>query len=135
MTVGRPTEFDENTISRAHEYIAQAHDYLGEDGKWHVNLPKIEGLALHLGISRQCLYEWKAKHEVFGDIVERVSIMQAERVINGAMEGKYNPSISKLLLTKHGYRDAQDVTSDDKPLPTPIYGGKSVHDSGHDSDK
>ena len=36
------------------------------------------------------------------------------------------PTIAKVLLTKHGYREGIDQTTNDKDLPTPILGGVSV---------
>lgn len=84
-----------------------------------VKLPKAEGLALYLGVSRSRLYEWAGLYPEFQDILERINQIQADRVINEALAGNYNPLIAKLLLGKHGYREKTetDLTSGGKPLP------------------
>ena len=50
---------------------------------------------------------------------------QADRLLNNGLSGNYNPTIAKVMLTKHGYREGIDNTTNDKDLPAPIYGGKS----------
>lgn len=54
--------------------------------------------------------------------MERLGSEQEERLINNGLGGQYNPTIAKVLLTKHGYTDKVDVTSKDEKLPTPIFG-------------
>ncbi|MFD4554424.1 terminase small subunit [Streptomyces sp. NPDC058469] len=71
----------------------------------HVKLPSIEGLALYLHIRRSTVYDWQKAHSEFSDIVEEILTTQAERLLNGGASGRYNHSISKLILTKHGYVD------------------------------
>ena len=41
-------------------------------------------------------------------------------LIAKGLKGEFNASITKLMLTKHGYTDKQDVTTGGKELPTPI---------------
>ena len=36
------------------------------------------------------------------------------------LQGSYNPTIAKVLLTKHGYREGTDITTNDKDLPMPL---------------
>ena len=40
--------------------------------------------------------------------------------------------LAKMLPKKYG--EKLDLTTDGEKLPAPIYGGKSVHDTGHNSD-
>jgi len=86
-----------------------------ENGKstYNVNIPKAEGLALHLGVNRSTLYEWAENHQAFSDILDEINALQSNRVINNALAGNYNATIAKLLLGKHGYKEQseQDVTS------------------------
>ena len=48
---------------------------------------------------------------------------QERSLVRGGLEGKYNPAITKMMLTKHGYSDKveQDLTSSDGSMsPTRI---------------
>lgn len=121
---GRPTEYTEELLSNAREYLEKAEDEeeqqvigLSAKGtelfknKLRVNLPSIEGLALHIGISRETIYQWEKDPEKpeFSDIIGRLRAKQAKALIDKGLSGDYNPTIAKVLLTKHGYRDAVDT--------------------------
>lgn len=121
---GRPSKYKgKETIALAEEYIKECEDEIvnviessnsktGRERfvtKIKVNLPKAEGLALKLDVSRDTLYEWAGEHKKFSDILERVNQLQANRVIDRSLSGDYNPTIAKLLLGKHGYHDKQEV--------------------------
>ena len=58
-------------------------------------------------------------HE-FSAIIEQLQAEQEDRLINNGLSGNYNPTIAKVLLTKHGYREGVDQTTNDKDLPTPV---------------
>lgn len=120
-TAGAPTKYEGiKTLKKAEQYIKNCVDKFllkkSKKGRFVVKLPKAEGLALHLGVSRDCLYKWAEQHKEFLYILERINQIQADRVINEALAGNYNPLIAKLLLGKHGYKDRSDLTSDDKPI-------------------
>lgn len=140
MTAGRPTLYGPEILERAEGYLQYAQDEWEtferpqiKDGavidsldvRKKVKLPSIEGLAVYLDVTRECLYEWAKVHEEFSYILEKVKALQAETLINKGLSGDYNPTIAKLILTKHGYTDKQDITSDGKALPTPILNGLS----------
>lgn len=132
---GRPTKYTENILKLAYKYIEGCNDEIAEilesenektgrtrfTQKLVVKLPKAEGLALCLNVSRDTLYEWAKQYPKFSDILERINQIQADRVINEALAGNYNPLIAKLLLGKHGYKDQSDITSGGESLfkPTP----------------
>jgi len=78
-----------------------------------VTLPSIAGLAIFMGISRDTVYDWKGKYPDFSDIIEELLTMQERFLVEGGVSGSYNPMISKLILTKHGYADKQEVTGAD----------------------
>lgn len=96
-------------LNKTFEYIAQAHDTFDDHGKLRVRLPKIESLALYLGVNKDTLYEWAKHHVEFSDALQRIREMQAERLIDRALEGTYNHVISKLLLHNHGYSDKTET--------------------------
>jgi hypothetical protein len=97
------------------ELVEQARAYL-DDTKTFVStmLPTIEGLSLDLHISRDTIYEWeKLDTELgkeFSDIVDELRAAQGQKLIQNSLQGRYNPSISKLILSgKHGYVEKTEV--------------------------
>jgi hypothetical protein len=117
--MARPSIISEAIIKKAEKYLKKANDTRSS-----VNLPTVEGLCLAIGISKQCAYEWQSKagamqgkdlSEVdqmelklyfrFNDLLGVLHQKQCERLINKGLAGKYNSSIVKLLLGKHGYKD------------------------------
>ena len=126
MTTGRPPEYNADVIAKGvTKYVA--------DCKKHNYLPTIEGLAVHLCVHRSTLYEWSDPksphfHEEFSDIFEQLKAAQASQLIQNGLIGTYNSTMAKLMLTKHGYIDKQDLTTNGKELPTPILGGISKTD-------
>lgn len=121
MALGRPTDYSENIIQATQDYINQCVDtteqvVIGESEKFTsykektiVNLPCIEGLAVHLGVHRDTIYEWEKIHKEFSDTLHTLRSIQAQRLINMGLGGNYNPMIAKLILTKHGYADKQEL--------------------------
>lgn len=121
--VGRPTTYSEEMLIKAREYIEQCQDVEVEEdletqghggapkrkNKAVVRLPTKGGLARYLGVSRDTLYEWSSAHDEFSDIMETLGAEQEDRLINNGLSGDYNPTIAKVLLTKHGYADKQEI--------------------------
>lgn len=143
MTIGRPTIFNESILAKTREYLDVCVD---EESEYHktrgarsdgyerlvkVNLPTIEGLALHLKVHRDTLYAWEKDYAEFSDMLEELRARQAETLINKALSGDYNSVIAKLILSKHGYKEerATDVTTSGKPIQImfdPIFASKNV---------
>jgi len=120
--MGRPIEYSEDILIKAKEYINSCVD---EEDEYHktrgdksdgyerlikVKLPTIEGLAVYLGIARHTVYDWQEKYPDFLRIIDELQAIQADRLINNGMSGDYNPTIAKVLLTKHGYREGQEIS-------------------------
>jgi hypothetical protein len=143
MSAGRPIEYSETILEQAQEYLDSCED---EEYDWTktsgdkstsyehritVKLPSIEGLARHLKVARSTIYEWESKYPEFSDILEDIRAEQAQRLIEKGLSGDYNSTISKLILTKHGYSDKSetDVTSGGKPIPILASMNVSTHDS------
>lgn len=134
MPGGRPIEYSADIITKAQEYLDSCSN---EEDEFHhtrglksdsfdrilrVKLPSIEGLAVHLKIARSTIYEWEQalaedgkslKYPEFSDIIEKLRAKQAEMLINNGISGDYNPVITKVLLTKHGYREGKEVSGPD----------------------
>lgn len=123
--VGRPTKYDEEILEKTREYIDDCEDVEADresDIKASVNLPTIEGLAYHLKINKDTIYTWRKEEgkEPFSELIEELLAKQAKQLVNNGLAGKYNPTIAKVLLTKHGYREGVDNTTNDKDLPGQI---------------
>ena len=117
MTTGRPSKLTDALIEQAGRYAAKDYRLQGEV------IPTIEGLAVFLNVSRSTIYKWKGENQEFSDILESLMSMQAKELFSNGLTGDFNPTITKLILTKHGYSDRveQDVTSSDGALaPTSI---------------
>ena len=119
--VGRPTKYNNKILKKAWTYIASCKDDEGIQKK--VKLPKAEGLAIYLDVSRDTLYEWASKHKEFSDILEAINQEQIERLINNGLSGFYNSTIAKLVLAKHGYKEETktDLTSGGEQIKTINY--------------
>ena len=115
----RPTEYSEEKLELARAYI---------DGGWEEQgdvVPQIAGLALAVGIHRDTVYQWAKDDDKaeFSDIFTRVMHSQERCLVNHGLRGTFNPAITKMMLTKHGYSDKQELdhTSSDKSMtPTRI---------------
>lgn len=99
MAGGRPTEYSQDILDKAREY----RDNLPEDEVIH----SIEGLALYIGITRSTIYDWRSQDDKkeFSDILEEILQKQGRSLVNKGLSGDYNPSIAKVILTKHNYRE------------------------------
>jgi hypothetical protein len=95
---GRPKELNNALIDKADEYLNGGYMAAEE-------VPTIAGLALYIDKRRSTVYEWVKENERFSDIVSKIMAKQERELLNGSLKGDYNSTISKLMLTKHGYSD------------------------------
>lgn len=72
-------------------------------------VPTLQGLAVHLCVSTSTIGVWAQEYSEFGDLVETLKNIQADKLINGGLSNRYNATIAKLLLARHGYRDSAEV--------------------------
>ncbi|HGJ5882038.1 DNA-packaging protein [Arsenophonus sp.] len=72
-------------------------------------IPSLAGLACYLGIARSTLYEYQKINLEFSDILEAILSLQENKLINKGLIGDFNASVTKLILTKHGYSDKQEI--------------------------
>jgi hypothetical protein len=117
--LGRPTDYSEEKLALARIYLEGGWEEQGDV------VPQIAGLALAMGVDRTTVYDW-AKHEDkidFSYIFTRVQAIQERGLINKGLSGDFNPAITKMMLTKHGYSDKQEIdhsSSDSTMSPTRI---------------
>lgn len=104
MTAGRPTLYSAEVLAKAKEYLEGG--YL-QGGKV---IPSRQGLALHLGVTRQTLDNWEKNPEYidFFGILDAINTTQHELLINSGLTGEFNSAIAKLALGKHGYSEKTD---------------------------
>ena len=95
--VGRPTKYSDDLQAQAEEYILSYED-LGE------LVPTIVGLAIHLDVTTKTIYNWATEEKPeFLRIFTRVEQLQHRTLVNGGLAGTFNPAITKMMMTKHGY--------------------------------
>lgn len=114
---GRPSKYNEETQAKAEEYLLTG--YLDNEGV----IPSVAGLACYLGVSRSTIQDWRKEHPDFNETIEAIDVKQEHIALNGGLSGKYNSTITKLVLANHGYSDRieQSHTSPDGTMtPTRI---------------
>ena len=116
ISMARPTKWNKDIEEKAQAYI--------DDYKLYGDMiPSIEGMAEHLGLARETLYDWaKQKDKGFSDILGRCMQVQAKTLVNNGLNNTFNSAITKLVLGKHGYHDSmkQDITSSDESMKPTI---------------
>lgn len=156
--MARPTKLTKELLEKAQDYSL---NWKMLDG---AVIPTIEGLSLHCNLARSTVYAWceiptefnvpanttpeqlpkwqkectklRQLHAEFSDIVENILLKQSRTLISHGLDGAFNASITKLILSgKHGYveKQATDLTTNGKDLPMPILGAASVHSDSGDS--
>lgn len=96
-SMARPTLYSQEILEKAQNYIQVYEKELGSI------IPSIAGLSLYLDTARSTLYEWRDKHEEFSDILERLMTLQERILIEKGLIREFNPTMTKMMLTKHGY--------------------------------
>lgn len=107
--VGRPSKYNEEAQELAEDYLLN----YSQDGDL---VPTLVGLALHLDVATNTIYNWANENNPeFLRVFTRLEQMQHRALVNGGLSGDYNPAITKMMMTKHGYSDKveQSHTSPD----------------------
>ena len=110
MTTGRPSKYTPELLERAREYVA-GYNELGD------LVPSVAGLAVEIGVTRETCHVWAndPEKDEFSNILKELAQKQERSLLNGGLAGAFNASITKMMLTKHGYSDRveNDHTSSD----------------------
>ena len=97
--------------------------------KIKVKLPTVEGFADFIGFTKPTLYNWAKNHKEVKKGISKIVSEQLIRLVDCGLEGTYNPTIAKLILSSnHGMRERSDVTTDDEPIPLLDYIAKKKSD-------
>ena len=100
--MARPTDYTEELLDNAYEYVSDCPDVV------HT----VVGLCLHIGIAKSTCYRWiEEGNQEFKDIVDTVADLQERNLLSNGLTNEFNASITKLLLTKHGYTDKVENTN------------------------
>jgi hypothetical protein len=101
MPGGRPTKYNDEILAKAKAYVDGGYLACGDV------IPQMAGLAIELSITRETIYDWcdDPDKKEFSDIVAKCLRAQERRLLNGSLTGDLNPTIAKLILTKHGYSE------------------------------
>lgn len=118
--MARPTDYTPELVEKAREYVEKHYTEhrFGEK----LSMPSIADLALELGVHRDTIYSWSKEHEEFSDITSRLMTLQEVTLSENGLTKRFDSGLTKLMLSKHGYRESSDITTDGKALPTPILG-------------
>ena len=101
--IGRPTKLNAELVKKAKEYM------LGGFSEMNSIVPSIAGLGCYLGINKSSIYEYKAQDSELGrefsDTLESIMLKQEVMLVDGGLGMTFNATITKLMLTNHGYSD------------------------------
>lgn len=102
---GRPTDYSEEKLALARMYLEGGWEEQGDV------VPQIAGLALAMGVDRSTVYDWAKQEDKmeFSHIFTRIQSLQERGLVNKGLSGDFNPAITKMMLTKHGYSDKQET--------------------------
>lgn len=99
---GRPTKYIPGAKVLLDAYLeacVDVYDITIRD--WRVNLPMVEGFALHLGVHRDTLNAWSRKYPEYKDAVELLKAHQFTRLINGGLASHYKSWLVVLMLKRN----------------------------------
>tara|TARA_R110000796_G_scaffold237928_1_gene358133 strand:+ start:547 stop:915 length:369 start_codon:yes stop_codon:yes gene_type:complete len=101
---GRPTSYSE-------EKLAIAIDYLENFNEFEDVVPTVAGLALALDVVKSTVYLWASleENEEFSDTLEKIQQAQEHRLVSKGLSGEFNSTITKLMLSNHGYSEKSMV--------------------------
>ena len=97
---GPPSKYNDEILKEAENYIENHADF-GDA------VPSVTGLARAIKIHKSTLYAWSQDEEKsqLSDMLEEILEEQERMLLSGGLLGDMNPTIVKLMLTKHGYSD------------------------------
>jgi len=104
MPASPPSKYTSGRLAKARAYLKK----LPEGDVVH----SIVGMAIAMGVCEETLFAWEKDPEKTEIIryLKEVRNLQKTELLNRGLSGSYNPTIAKLMLTKHGYSDKVDTT-------------------------
>lgn len=107
MPGGRPSKYNEEMLEKARDYLKNYESY-GDV------IPMACGLAVFLGVNEQTIYNWaNDSNPEFLELLGDIKSKQHSVLLAKGLLGDFNSTITKLVLTKHGYSDKMETTGAD----------------------
>ncbi len=107
---GAPSSYTPELLERAKNYLVNYRD-AGDV------VPTIAGMAVEIGTTRDACYFWERQEDKpeFAYIMSQLRQIQERGLVNSGLQGEFNSTITKLMMSKHGYVDRveQALTSPD----------------------
>ena len=106
---GRPSDYTPQIVEKAWHYVNNGWEDAGD------LIPSVAGLACEIGIRRETCHAWaKDETKEFSNILSVIAEKQERQLLRGGLSNAFNASITKMMLSKHGYSDSvkQEVTAD-----------------------
>jgi len=101
--MSRPTIYTQELVERAWAYANGGWSLVGD------KVPSVAGLACEIGIRRETCHAWaKDENNQFSNILMVIAEKQERELLNNGLDGTFNPPITKMMLSKHGYSDKID---------------------------
>lgn len=99
--MARPSTYSDKVLKDAKSYISKCPD----------TIPTVVGLCHCIKRSKSTVYSWAKDDDKaeFLDILEQIEEMQEKTLVQGGILGEFNATITKMMLTKHGYSDKQEI--------------------------
>ncbi len=103
---GRPTKYIPDVI------YPKITEYIESCGRKQTELPTVEGLAIHLDIVVDTVYQWVRKYPKFSESIKKIVTKQKNQLMNDGMYGgkDINQAMAIFLLkANHGLNDGASV--------------------------
>lgn len=97
------------------ERVELAHNYLEDyDTIYNQAIPSVQGIAKVLKVAESTVYKWAGESDKveLSEILSKLKSLQHETLVTKGLKGDFNSTITKLILTKHGYSDKQEIKAD-----------------------
>jgi hypothetical protein len=89
------------------------HEYIENHSDYDDLVPSVEGLSYFLNVSRKTIYNWADSDDEILHTLDRLKTKQAKMLLSGGLSNAMNPTITKLMLSNHGYSEKIDSVSSD----------------------
>jgi hypothetical protein len=100
---GRPTKYKDEYCDYS-KYLAKCED-AGE-------LPSLCGYACFLDVAESTLELWQSKHKQFSGSLSKLLTIEKKTLINKGLNGTYNATIAKLLLSANHDMKEQSIVEE-----------------------
>ena len=128
----RPTKYTPDMIDKVDDYLEitqdEYKDYIKSETIWanstwrskeqkiNVKLPTLEWFAKFIWVHTDTLVEWRKQYPNFSVALDKILREQKTRLLDKWLNGDYNPTIAKLILSaNHGMKETtvQEQTGKD----------------------